>query len=246
MPTPEANELFQRVNETLSSIDRLGSFADDIRQMRRGSVRVASLVGPSLFALPNAIARFTADYPGVKVSLQTRSSTVVKDWARDDVLDIGLSESTFGEDVRVLEEFEMECVMAVPKDHRLGDRAEINPKDLIGERLISLYLEHTTSMQLRTAFSHYMRPFEPDIETYLFGPLCALVLAGAGVGLTDPLSASAYLHTGLIFRKFRPKITFKLMLIAPKHRQDSRNTTRMISYISEEMKSQAKDVLSML
>ena len=229
--TPEALDLSDRIREALAGIDRLSIFAEDIREMRSGSLRIASLVGPSLTVIPQALAAFSERYPGVRTSFQTRSSGTVRDWAMADVLDIGIAESHTDLGYQVLHEFDLECYMALPSDHNLTKRADLGVQDISRERLLSLSPEHSTSTQLREAFAANSLKFAPTVETYIFGPLCGLVTAGAGVGLVDPLSAANYIGRGMTIRRFRPAIRFQLMMIAPGYRQPSRHAKEFAGFL---------------
>ena len=76
-PTPEADALYEEVRRSFVGLQEISRVADDIRQYRSGSLKIAAMPALGLQFLPGAIADFTAERPGIAVSLRVRSSHAV-------------------------------------------------------------------------------------------------------------------------------------------------------------------------
>lgn len=235
-PTAEAHVLMRHVSEALNGLDHLAGIADDIRNLRVGSLRCASLVAPSLVVVPRAIAALTRRYPGLRVSFQTRSSSTIWEWAHADIIDLGLVESEVDDGFRILENFDIECFVAVPNGHPLGREEVLTPQLLADQTLLTLAPNHPTTFQLRTAFTEQKLPFEPRHDSFLMGPIAAMVAEGVGVGLVEPFSLAGGLGQGrVVVRRFRPRISLRLSLIAPSERQQTRHVEEFIAILVDEI-----------
>jgi DNA-binding transcriptional LysR family regulator len=109
-------------------------------------------------------------------------------------------------------------VVALPSAHPLSRQAEIEPRDLAGERFISLGRD--------TAFRHHVdRIFEEArvarrivVETGISATACALVRRGAGVAIIDPMTAAGQGEApGIVLRPFRPEVPFTVHAVFARH-----------------------------
>ena len=90
LPTAEAHVLFEEVERTFVGLDRIAQAAEQIRAMRRGSLRVAGSPAVALDFLPSVIARFVEHHPGIDVSLLAHSATTVVEKVASGQCDVGL------------------------------------------------------------------------------------------------------------------------------------------------------------
>jgi DNA-binding transcriptional LysR family regulator len=89
-PTPAGETLLARARELLSALDRLRAELGAFGLGVQGSVRV--LASPSVLAemLPEDIARFLALHPGLRVSLDERTSPDIVRCLREGAADLGV------------------------------------------------------------------------------------------------------------------------------------------------------------
>ena len=74
VPKPEAHFFFEETQEILDRIDRAAQTMRDISDLDRGQLKIASLLGASLFLFPRIVAEFVKDRPQLNVLLMTRTS----------------------------------------------------------------------------------------------------------------------------------------------------------------------------
>ncbi len=81
-PVPEAHFLFEEASEIIGRLDAAERTIKNVRDLDRGTIRIVSMAGPSVFMLPDLIGRFVEGREQVQVSLITRSSTQPAPWPK--------------------------------------------------------------------------------------------------------------------------------------------------------------------
>jgi DNA-binding transcriptional LysR family regulator len=87
---------------------------------------------------------------------------------------------------------------------------------------IALAPEDTTRDEAAAHFDRVGSRPRVVLETPYSTTICAMVAAGIGVGLVNPLTAEPYLGKGLVLRPFEPEVHFRTLLILPPNRPPSR------------------------
>lgn len=239
-PTPEASYLYDEAEKTLSSLDKLGQTAKDIRDLKLGQLRVACMPALSLTLLPKVVATFLAKRPKVTVSLHTRSSQKVKEWVATRQFDIGIAELPADDPALDTDPLNLKCVCVLPKGHPLERKTTVTPNDLDGVPFVSLHREHMTFFRIESAFEAAKAKRNIVIETSLFAPACSLVAQGAGVSIVDPITAGEYLQRGIVARPFKPSIPFDFAVLYPaKHPQPL-----LVSHFVRVLKGSLKNYIS--
>lgn len=238
-PTGEAIAFLEDADRLVATHGRAFRTARDIRDLKSGSLRIAALQAISMNFLPKLIAEFVAVRPDVKVSLQTRSSTQIREWISVQFFDIGIVELPTDNPAFECEPLSFDCVCALPAGHPLAQKEVITPRDLEHESVIALNPEHATHFQLKTAFEKEGIAWAPHIESFLFAPACRMAAEGAGIAIVDPFSVSDFAHLGLVGRPFEPRIPYDLGLIFPALRP----RTRLAAAFTTQLKAALRDMV---
>jgi len=222
VPTPEALWLYEEAERTISSFSRVGEVARDLRDLRRGQLKIACLPGPAIEFLPRVMAEFLRDKPHLTASLQIRPSDKVKEWISSHYLDLGIAELPIDDPAVEYEVLAMRCVCVMSETHPLAEKSSLTPADLDGVPVISLNRDHVTFFRISSAFEAAGAKLNTRIEAQLFAPACIFAAEGLGVALVDPISAKAHAGRGIAIRPFHPAIPFDIGLMYPAHRPRSR------------------------
>ena len=144
-PTPEADALYEEVRRSFVGLQEISRVADDIRQYRSGSLKIAAMPALGLQFLPGAIADFTAERPGIAVSLRVRSSHAVVQHLSSQQFDVGFSALDFDLPAIRREPLGTMPMLAVlPPGHALCDKAVLEPQDFHQRPFIALGSEIST------------------------------------------------------------------------------------------------------
>ena len=216
MPTVEAQALFEEVQRAFSGLDKIASAAEEIRSFRAGYLQIASLPAIAMRFLPRIVTAFSAQHPGINVSVQIRSSSKVGEWVGSQQIDVGfaaLQSAPAGVEQMTL--YIAPLVVVLPAKHPLAREKVLTPEKLCGETLVSLGSEYGIRQRTIEAYTFAGVPLVSRIETQLSLAVCEFVLAGAGVGLVDPVSANEMTDRGIVLRPFEPKIPYYVSLLLP-------------------------------
>lgn len=94
---------------------------DALRGLKRGRIRIATVESVSVSALPDLLARFTADHPGIEITVTVAGSDAVTDLVRSHDADIGFTfnpATLDGLEVRLTRDMPLGAVMR--RDHPLA------------------------------------------------------------------------------------------------------------------------------
>lgn len=234
LPTAEGQLFFHEVEGSFTGLVHLRSAAARIRDFGSGAIRVASLSALSTNVLPKALRGFQARHPNVAITFQARMSAIVKDLIASGQFDVGLAADEVdvtGVDARPFARYRV--VVAIPAGHRLEAVEVIRPADLDGEPFIALSPEDTTRRAAEAVFFRENIKPKMVLETPFSTTICAMVQAGLGVGMVNPMTAEPYLGKGLSLRPFEPAIYFRTLLLLPPNRLPSRIVSDFIDEIGK-------------
>ena len=99
---------------------------DALRGLKRGRVRIATVESISVSPLPDLLAHFAAQYPGVEVTVTVAGSEAVTDLVRSHDADLGFTfnpATLEGLDVKLVKEMQLGAVMA--PDHPLARKRKL-------------------------------------------------------------------------------------------------------------------------
>lgn len=89
IPGAEAQVLFREVDLFYRGIEQVERVARDLKSVRIGRLRIASLSALALNVLCECINQYSASRPGVEVSLDVRNSLSVLELAAANQIDVG-------------------------------------------------------------------------------------------------------------------------------------------------------------
>jgi DNA-binding transcriptional LysR family regulator len=233
-PTAEAQALFKEVERSLIGIEDIARTADEIRSLKGGMLRIDAAPALALSFLPMAIARFLKTNSNVRISLGNEPSRAVVDMVLSGRCDVGFiilpinHSSTHGERLLMTR-----MVCALPDGHRLASRQVIVPADLTGEYFVSHPHTLESRLQIDVLFASYGVERKLQVEADVSFGVCAMVAAGLGVSLVDPISALEYGNRGVCFIPFDPAISTDFSVITSPNKPPSPLVTAFIGHVRE-------------
>jgi DNA-binding transcriptional LysR family regulator len=220
-PTSAGLVFYAEVNKALGSIEHLAQSARDIRAGQLGTVTVAGHPSASISLLPDIVARFTRDRPGVVVRMLSRHSQVLRQIMPVQSFDVGIAELPLDEKAVHLRRFRMRCVAVLPTGDSLARHAVLTPELLSHQPFVGASGSQQVNFRIRQVFEEAKADLSVVADTEMFASSCGLVAGGLGCAIVDPLSARTFHGLGLEIRQFDPPIFYDIGVFHSLQREPS-------------------------
>ncbi|MFU0883559.1 LysR family transcriptional regulator [Kluyvera cryocrescens] len=221
-PTVQGLRLFEEVQRSWYGLDRIVSAAESLREFRQGELSIVCLPVFSQSFLPPLLQPFLARYPQVNIQIVPQESPLLEEWLSAQRHDLGLTETMHtpaGTERMPLLTLNEVCVL--PSTHPLADKAVLSPADFQGENYISLSRTDSYRQLLDALFNEHQVKRRMVVETHSAASICAMVKAGIGISIVNPLTALDYVNSGVVIRRFSIDVPFTISLVRPLHRPTS-------------------------
>jgi DNA-binding transcriptional LysR family regulator len=235
-PTPEGLLFYAEASRVLGEVDRLQTATAQIREGQSGRLVIASHPSAAISLLPNLVAQFLAERPGVSVRLISRHSDVVSQLLPTESFDVGIAELPIDDSQVEVRRYGMRCVAILPPRHALASRKPLTPQLLGPHPMVMPARSHQVPNRIRGVFSAAGVPINAVVEAEFFASLCGLVAAGTGWSIVDPLSARSFEHLGFVTRPFEPAITYEIGAFHRRDREPSVLATAFLEMLDDKLK----------
>lgn len=204
VPTAEAHVLNEEVERAFTGLERVAHAAGQIREGRRGALRIAGTFDLAADFLPRVIALFAREQGGIDITLLALEPAAVVEHVGAQRCDLGfVAPSVAHPHVRLeaLGQWPMRCI--VPRGHRLARKRVVTAADCAGEPFVSFPKMSEPRTRIDRVFAESGVTRQMGIEAALAQSIVALVEGGAGIALVDPLSAAGA-AARVVVKRFSP------------------------------------------
>lgn len=218
-PTVRAMALLEEVEASYVGLERIAACAGSLRQYTRGRLQLACLPALAQALLPQALASFAATCPDASVALVPLESPQLEAALTEQRMDLGLSEQDTPPEAcgqQALLRTQEVCVL--PPGHALAARQRLVPADFEGSEFVSLAPADPYRQRIDQVFAQAGVTRQLRVESASAASVCALVQAGLGVALVNPVTALAMAGDGLVLRPFAVPIAFNVNVVVPQWR----------------------------
>ena len=217
-PTVQGLRLFEEVQRSWYGLDRIVSAAESLREFRQGELSIACLPVFSQSFLPLLLPPFLARYPEVSLQIVPQESPLLEEWLSAQRHDLGLTET-----------------LHTPAGTERTPLLTLTPADFQGENYISLSRTDSYRQLLDALFLEHQVKRRMVVETHSAASICAMVRAGAGISVVNPLTALDYADSGVVVRRFSVEVPFTVSLIRPLHRPRSALVDAFVAHLQESL-----------
>ena len=220
-PNARALSLFDEVQRSYQSLDHIAGRARALGRAEQ-AVRLSVLCLPALShaLLPGACADFMARHSGVQLSVTPQESPLLEEWMSAQRFDLGLTEQVHQTPAgtRLLPLLALDEVCVLPAGHALLAKPVLSPADFEGLDFVSLSADDPYRAQLDAVFAQQGVGRRLRMETHSAVAVCAMVSAGLGLAIVNPLTALALAGPQLHLRRFSVSVPFRVAALLPLHR----------------------------
>jgi DNA-binding transcriptional LysR family regulator len=228
VPTQEVRFLQPDIQRVLDLMNQISHVSQNITEHKAGHIRIACLPGFATSHLPNVIAKFLKDRPGVSFTIEPDRPERILEWMIDEQFDFGITDGFRGHSAVQSTDIDVRTVCIFPTGHRLERRKQITPVDLAGEQIIHTRRESDFFKSLSNAFVDMNTPLSTLVETRQFTAACELVSHGVGVAVVSELDATKFAGDKIQSHPFFPTLPHRLSLVRPTLKQPSAVTLEFI------------------
>lgn len=238
-PTAEAMDLYATVQQHFLGRERIERELAVLRQSGAGALRIGSTPALGLSVVPVVVRRFSEQYPGAHLSIQTLGTNALREGLLHGHFDLVVSTmaiTTPELDATVLHHENAVCVMH--PHHPLAERNEIHVRDLQDQLLLTLNADDNIYLQLHQTMQSFGIQAGSTIETTYSSTICCLAAQGVGIGVVNPYVASVFAKD-LRVLPLLPRCTVEVALAYPPHYSPSERTVFFVTLLRKHFETQS-------
>ena len=219
-PTARALALMEEVEASYVGLERISAHAAALAQYRQGRLQLACLPALAQALVPQAVAHFAQHAPEASVSLVSLESPQLEAALTEQRHDLGLGEQPAPDGCHSRLLLATTEVGVLPAGHPLAAQPVLTPQHFEGLPFVSLAPTDPYRQRMDQVFAEAGVQRRLQVESGSAASVCALVQAGVGVALVNPLTALSLSGTGLVLRPFAVPIAFQVHLSWPQWRAE--------------------------
>ena len=235
IPSQEVRFLQPDIRRVLELMRQISDVSQEITKRRAGHIRIACLPGFATSHLPEIVARFLEQRPGVSMTIEPDRPERILEWMIGEQYDFGITDGFAGHPAIDSTHLEIRTVCVFPASHPFNTLDVITPADMATENIIHTRRDSEFFSQLSTAFQKEHVKFNSLLEIRQFTAACELVCQGTGVAVVSELDAVKYIGKGLSFRPFAPSLPHRISLVRPVTQQPSMVTLEFMELFAESL-----------
>ncbi|WP_454817678.1 LysR family transcriptional regulator [Labrys neptuniae] len=215
-PTEQAILLHEVVLRSFIGLDEINRAASAIRTRNAANFRIASIPAYAESIIPRAIRLLVKTRPPVHFSIHSHEEHSLRHEMTTQVFDLGLAENLFGSEEATTETIpvgDMVCVL--PNNHALAMHEALSPTDFSGQPFIYFGQNDPYRHKLDHVFLAGGVARNYAAETTTAASVCAMVAAGVGVSVINPLTAASYTGRDVMFRRLTVSVPYSLSVWRP-------------------------------
>lgn len=194
--TPAGQRLLQHARLIMRQVDYLKSEFTEYGTDAAGHIRIFANTTAVTEFLPEVLAGFLAERPGVTVDLQERLSRDIVRGVLDGAADLGIIAGPVqAPGLQVLHFSTDRLVLAVPLGHALAQHQSVSFADTLAYQHIGLHEGSTLLSFLREQVETLGGSLALRIQVSSFEAICRMVEAGVGIGIIPESSALRHSRT---------------------------------------------------
>lgn len=193
----EAGKSFNNnVNHLLPEMESMLTEMQDHAQRRKGRIAIAALPSISSSILPNVIARFFADYPGIDLIMQDAANTVCMDLLRNRQVDVALCAWASPSADLIIKKLTSDTFYFVCRaNHPLANQKRLSAADVLALPII--VFEEASSIRQHLDASIYPKQWNKAFQVNNLSTAAGFVNSGLGVTIVPTLALFQFNPHGL-------------------------------------------------
>ena len=186
--TPEGASLLPSANDLCRDASALQERAQALQGVVVGTIRIGTFTSVATYWLPQVIAGFRADHPGIQYQLQLGDYTEIEQWVSDGTVDCGFVRLPTKRGLCTSALAKDQFMAVVPENHELADAPSFPLSRFAREPFIEL--ASATDSEVAFMFAQQGLELHPVFSTWDDYAIMAMVEAGLGLAILPSLVLS--------------------------------------------------------
>jgi DNA-binding transcriptional LysR family regulator len=190
--TPAGQALVFHARQLMAQVDQLKVEISDYSRGLKGMVRIHANASALAQYLPDDLAAFIAQHPGIKLSLEEERSSAIADAVRSGAADVGIVME--GADAAGLELYgyneDVLCAV-LPRSHPVRGR-RLAFRQLLDYDFVGLESNTVISQMMLAQARQAEKPLRLRVQVKSFDVVAKMIQAGVGIGVLPEAAARAF------------------------------------------------------
>jgi DNA-binding transcriptional LysR family regulator len=240
IPTHQAILFFAEVATTFRSAHALMKAARDIKELKRGTVRIGALAAASFDLVPGVLGALKASSPEAKMTLTVRHSRDIAASVAARLSDVGIIDDGVPRpDTLAVAIHQIESICVMDAAHPLRSKKRISLADVAQYPFVSLdpayYARTVDGMQLNKVVEG--RIVAESFQSFV---ACAFVTGNDALSIVDPLTARFYAPHGLISRPVNFSVPLRFAVIQNSYSITNNMANRFVALLNDRLQALTK------
>lgn len=216
VPTPTAHRLFDEIERSFTGLDEINAVGARLRRDPQRQLTIAATPALAAAVLPAVIGEYRRSVEPAFFRVLSRSTEQVGALVGSGKADLGFSlqaPQAPGLHDEPLAALPIVCYL--PAGHRLAAQSAVHADELRDEPMITLSHAEGIDTAVAEAFRDAGPVPAPVVECPAVIAACAMVGAGIGFTLLDPVAAALLRPAGVVLRRFEPALALRFRACWP-------------------------------
>jgi len=231
--TPHGEAFLRRAVRILEEVDAATREAHDAKELISGVIAIGVIPTIAPYLLPDVMAAFAKDYPGVEIVVQEETTGRLLKLLKGYEIDLALISPPFdNEGLETRHLLDEELLLALPKEHPLVAKKSVSSADLEGEKMILMKEGHCLGDQVLSFCNR--RELRPKVSfrSAQLETIQSLIAAGMGISLIPSMASTVEKQARLTYRSLSSGKPQRSIVAAwPKQRSPGRAAAQFLKML---------------
>jgi DNA-binding transcriptional LysR family regulator len=242
-PTQQAVLLHEVVLRSFVGLEEISRAASVIRSHNAANFRIASIPAYAESILPRVIQRMMKTRRDVHFSIHSHEEPSLRQEMTTQVFDLCLAESLSERESGTGEAiFVGDMVCVLPQAHPLAARTVLAPADFAGQPFVYFSQNDPYRHKLDAVFHEAGVARDYAAETTTATGVCAMVEAGVGISVINPLTAASHAGGAVALRRLSVSVPYRVALWYPPRSTRIAQVRRFIALLQDVAGEMAADL----
>nr|WP_300309147.1 LysR family transcriptional regulator [Halomonas sp.] len=192
--TPAGHAMLHHARNVFDQLQRLSADLSEYSEGVRGHVRLHANTSAVIQFLPDDLAQFSAEYPGIKIDLEEKLSTEVISAVKDNLTDIGIFSRHIPSDgLQTFSYRTDQLVLVTPQDHPLAGNEAIFLAAATDYDFIGLEQGSSLHQLVSSQARQQQKSLHTRIQVRSFEGILHMIDRGMGIGVLPEKSVRSHL-----------------------------------------------------